>query len=189
MSDATRCLLLIRHAAVQVEPAFPPDRWHLSAAGRASCQLLAAQIERYQPACFVTSREPKAQETGQIIADCLNLPWHTAENLHEHDRRGMPYFEDKQAFEAAVIQLLTGPEDELLLGQETAGQARRRFDRAIREVLGQRPVENIAIVSHGTVITLFLRAYNPALSPVSFWRSLKLPDYLVVSLPDFTLET
>jgi broad specificity phosphatase PhoE len=112
----------------------------------------------------------------------------TAENLHEQERQGVPHFESKRAFEAAVGRLLTGPENELLLGSETAAQARQRFDRAVKEVLVQHSTGNIAIVSHGTVITLFLCAYHSALSPLSFWRNLKLPDYLVVYLPDFTLE-
>jgi hypothetical protein len=41
----------------------------------------------------------------------------------------------------------------------------------------------LAIVTHGTVLTLFLAHHNPHLDPISFWRDLTLPCFFVTSIP------
>ena len=58
----------------------------------------------------------------------------TADGLEEHHRDGVPYFGTQSEFEAAVEQLFEMP-DELVLGTETAEQARVRFAAAIDRVI------------------------------------------------------
>ena len=181
-----RTLLLIRHSAVEIDPAKPAHEWVLSAEGRRRCYELAAGLARYDPAVFVTSTEPKALETGRLLAEALEKPWTTAVGLHEHERHSTPYFADPAAFEAAVAQFFARP-DEVVLGEETAEGARGRFVAAVDEVLAAHPTGNVAIVSHGTVITLFLSHYNSHLDPFSLWRSLTLPCYFVVAAPGMGL--
>ena len=181
-----RSLILIRHSAVAIDPDRPASEWMLSAEGRRRCYELAAELEAYHPAVFVSSVEPKAVETGRLLAETLGRPWTTAAGLHEHERRSTPYFADRAIFEAAVAQFFARP-DEMVLGEETAAQARGRFVAAVDDVLAAHPTGNVAIVSHGTVITLFLGHYNPHLDPFSLWRSLSLPCYFVVSAPGMKL--
>lgn len=175
-----RTLLLIRHSAVAIDPERPSREWTLSAEGRARCTDLALELTRHDPGVFVSSVEPKAGETAQLLAEALGRPWTTAEGLHEHRRDSVPYFASRATFEAAVAQFFARP-DEPVLGEETAVQARHRFISAVDKVLAAHPTGNVAIVSHGTVITLFLSYYNPHLEPFSLWRSLTLPCYFVVS--------
>ena len=181
-----RKLILIRHSAVTQDPTLSSHQWRLSAAGRARAQALAAHIAPHHPTRFITSEEPKAIETGHILAEALGNPCTTTPGLQEHDRTGVPYFHSPAEFEAAVIQLFEQP-NELVFGQETADQACHRFTRAIHTLLAQHPTGNLAIVTHGTVLTLFLTHHNPHLDSIPFWRSLKLPDLVVVSLPDMNL--
>ena len=181
-----RTLILIRHSAVKSDPGKPAHEWALSAEGRSRCYELAAELERYDPAVFVTSAEPKAVETGRLLAEALDRPWTTAAGLHEHERRSTPYFDDPAAFETAVAQFFARP-GELVLGEETAAQARSRFISAVDAVLTDYPTGKVAIVAHGTVITLFLSHYNPHLEPFSLWRGLTLPCYFVVSAPGMRL--
>jgi broad specificity phosphatase PhoE len=75
----------------------------------------------------------------------------------------------------------------LVFGNETADQARTRFTQAIHTLLAQHPSDTLAIVTHGTVLTLFLAHHNPHLDPISFWHSLQLPDLVVVTLPQMKI--
>ena len=64
-------LILVRHSAPEIVPQVPARAWHLSAVGRARCVPLAAALAPYQPRAIITSVEPKAVETGQIVAEQL----------------------------------------------------------------------------------------------------------------------
>ncbi|MCA9898172.1 MAG: histidine phosphatase family protein [Anaerolineales bacterium] len=180
-------LILVRHSAVQIDTAVSSHNWQLSEDGRFRCHTLAAQLQPYNPDRFVTSEENKARETGQILAEVLGLPCAAAAGLQEHDRRGMPYFESKAAFEAAVAVFFARP-NELVFGQETAVQARTRFETAVTKLQASYPRQTLGIVSHGTVITLFICAHNPELDPLAFWQSLTLPAAFVLTLPALKLE-
>jgi broad specificity phosphatase PhoE len=50
------------------------------------------------------------------------------------------------------------------------------------------PGKNIVVVSHGTVITLFVEKFN-GIDPFSFWKKLDLPSFVVLSLPQHKLVT
>jgi broad specificity phosphatase PhoE len=178
-------LIFIRHAAVEIDPDVPSREWRLSENGRSRARHLAPQIAQYNPTRIITSSEPKAGETGEIIAQILDLPCQTAPNLQEHDRQGMPYFESRETFETAVARFFENP-DTLVFGNETANQAFERFDTAVHHLIAQFPADTLAIVTHGTVLTLFLAHYNN-FSPFPFWQNIKLPDYFVVASPSMIL--
>lgn len=179
-------LIFIRHAAVEIDPNVSSREWRLSDNGRSTTRYLAPQIASHNPARIITSEEPKAAVTGQIIADALGIPWQTAPNLHEHERSSVGYFESKEDFVTAVSHFFTHP-NQLIFGDETANQARERFDTAVHALLAANPNDTLAIVTHGTVLTLFLARYNQ-FDPVPFWQTLKLPDLIVVNLPNFTFH-
>ena len=176
-------LILIRHSAVQIDPAVNSHQWLLSEDGRSRCRAFAQQLHPYQPSRFVTSHEAKAQETGQIMAEILGVCWTAADGLQEHDRTDSPYIASKVDFETAVAQLFIHPTD-LVFGRETAVQAAARFTQAVNYEIEAYPQENIAIVSHGTVMALFICQYNRQLNPMQFWQSLTLPCAFILSLPD-----
>ena len=74
----------------------------------------------------------------------------------------------------------------LVLGRETALQAFLRFKQAVDQILTDNADQNLAIVSHGTVITLMVAYYN-RIDPFHFWQTLALPSMTVLQLPDFRL--
>jgi broad specificity phosphatase PhoE len=178
-------LIFIRHSAVQIDTAVPSHKWRLSADGRLLARNLASLIAAYNPTRIITSVEPKASETGQIIADALGTPWQTAPNLHEHERSKVGYFEKREDFLTAVANFFV-QYDQLVFGDETANQARERFDTAVHHLIAQFPDDTLAIVTHGTVLTLFLAHYNN-FAPFPFWQNIKLPDYFVVASPSMIL--
>lgn len=176
------CLILVRHTAVSPSPNIPAAEWPVSPTGRQSILALSNKLKAYQPAAIFTSSELKAYETGTLIAAELNLQAIIAPNLQEHDRRNVPYFADKAEFEAKVSQFFAQP-DQLVFGNETAVQVLTRFQQAIDSILTANPTKTIVVVTHGTVLSLFVKQHNPEIDLLAFWRGLKLPDIVVLRRP------
>jgi broad specificity phosphatase PhoE len=179
-----RYLILIKHSLPVLIPEVPAAQWRLADEGRRRCAALAERLRPYHPPAIVASREPKATETGSIVATILGVPFATAEGLHEHDRGDVGWL-TSEALDAKVAAFFERP-TELVLGRETADAARERFVRAVGQMLAARPSGNLAIVAHGTVITLLVAAHND-MEPFSFWKRLGLPSLVVLSLPDMAL--
>ena len=181
MAEEGRRLILVRHSLPEFVAGVPASQWRLSAEGRRRCERLAGQLVAYDLAAIVTSEEPKAVETGRIVARILDLPCESAPGLDEHDRGVVKAIGGQDEFRAQVAQLFGRPA-ELVMGYETADQAHARFATAVNRLVAEHPSGNLAIVSHGTVMTLFIARANH-LDPVPFWRSLGLPAFVVLSLP------
>lgn len=179
-------LILIKHSLPEIVPSIPANQWHLSPTGRQRCEQLAAQLDVYSPEVFVTSNEPKAQETAQIVAKILGRSCTTALNLHEHDRSNEMYFPTKKQFEDRVA-LFFAHVHTLVFGQETAADAHARFASAMSTEIARHPGRTVAIVAHGTVITLFV-ARACGLQPFPLWKRLGLPSFVVLTLPNLHLK-
>ena len=185
MSGPGQKLILVRHSLPEMVTGVPASKWHLSAEGRRRCAALAERLAAYEPAAVVSSQEPKAVETGQIVAETLELPFETAPGLHEHQRGVVRGIGSREAFEVQITRFFAQP-DELVLGYETADEAHARFARAITQTIGRHAVSNLAIVSHGTVMTLLITRAN-RIDPIPFWQSLGLPSFAVLSRPNLSL--
>ena len=180
-----RKLILIKHAAPLVIPGKPSEEWKLSDKGRESCEPLAAVVREFQPGVIVTSQEPKAAETGKIVAEKLGIPVESAPGLHEHDRTNVPHMRSGEFI--SHVELLFRRPDERVLGRESADEALTRFEEAIDGVMEKHPDGNVAIVSHGTVIALFVAEYGGG-KGFELWRRMGLPSLAVMTLPDRRVE-
>ena len=177
-------LILVKHALPQIVPGMPANRWRLSEAGRQRCKPLAYQLAAHHPQVIYASQEAKASETAQLLAQSLSLPIFPHPDLHEHLRETAA-FTCQDEFEAAVGRFFDRPA-ELVFGEETADGAHRRFSTAINTLLERHPDQNLVIVAHGTVISLFVsRACQVA--PFPFWKRLSLPSFVVLSRPGLAL--
>lgn len=170
-------LTLIKHASPQQEPGVSPHDWKLSAAGREKAAALAERLRVHAPAIIFTSDEPKAVETAEIIAQALGVPHEVAADLHEHDRINVPQMPTRE-FISSMALFFKRP-TELVLGRETAEQARRRMTVAMDRILAENERRDVAVVTHGTVLALYLA---PLLEGDEFdlWRRLGLPSYVVL---------
>jgi hypothetical protein len=65
-------------------------------------------LEGYGLERVVTSEEPKAAETAEIVAEHLGLAWTSASGLHEHDRTGAT-FGTREDFELAAKTFFDNP--------------------------------------------------------------------------------
>ncbi|HEV8636387.1 MAG TPA: histidine phosphatase family protein, partial [Chloroflexota bacterium] len=149
-----RRLLLIRHAESAVVEGIPPDRWGLTGEGRRRCADLAERLRAREIGALVASREPKAAQTARLVAERLGVPWSTAEGLHEHERDATPWL-GREEWEARIAELFRRP-DAPVFGRETARAALERFAAAVEPIAAARPAGDLAIVTHGTVLTLFV---------------------------------
>lgn len=173
-------LLLIKHSLPELIHSQPAAMWRLSAEGRTRCEALAAAVAPYQPAQVFASVEPKAAETAHLLAAQLGLPWQAAPGLHEHERRTTPWL-DAPEFAAQVARCFAQPST-LVLGEETADQAHSRFAAAVDGLVAAHPGRTLAVVAHGTVISLYVARAN-GLDPLPLWQQLALPSFVVLELP------
>jgi broad specificity phosphatase PhoE len=178
-------LVFIRHSQTQPDSNIPSPQWSLTEEGRRRCEPLAERLIPYNLGVIVTSKEPKAIQTGEIIAQKLGIPCRAMKNLQEHARDTALYFETREDFLLAVNNLFTRP-DKLVFGEETGREARDRFSGAVESVLLAYPRENIAIVTHGTVLSLFASQYAGQ-DEYAFWQSLGMPAIIAFSHPEMKL--
>jgi len=179
-----RRLILARHALPVVDAAIPSAQWSLSAEGRAKSAQFGELLAAYKPDRVVTSAEPKAAETGAIMAAGWGLSATSRPGLHEHDRSNEGFVED---FAVRVREFFVRSEDRVF-GTESAAQVTRRFARAVDGILAEEEGLCMVCVAHGTVISLFAQERS-GIDAFTLWSALEMPCALVFSLPDFSLET
>lgn len=170
-------LILIKHAPPQREPDVSSHDWKLSDAGRAKAATLAQRLQPQAAQRVFTSDEPKAIETGEIIAAALGVPTEILPDLHEHDRSNVPQMPTRDFISS--MALFFKRRNELVLGRETAEQAERRVTRAIEGIMATHVNEHIAIVTHGTVLALYLSSLLRT-DAFELWRRWGLPSYVVI---------
>jgi broad specificity phosphatase PhoE len=182
--NSAKYLILVKHSLPEKLKDVPAREWHLSKEGQGLARELAGKLLVYQPEVIVSSGEPKARETAAILAENIGLEFHEVENLHEHDRRGVPYHADDK-FQNFIRELFDKP-DELVFGNETANAALARFRHAVDRVLSLYTAKTIVIVAHGTVISLFV-SWLSGCDGYSLWQELGLPSFTVLDIQSKTL--
>src|SRR5690606_34628299 len=147
-------LILVRHAQPATDPCVAAHHWPLSPAGRQRCGPLARVLAPYLPAEFFSSREAKASETAALVARELGARFTPQAGLQEHARATAEWL-DADAFQAAMQALFQRP-GEVVFGDESADAAHERFAGAIHDLLREHPEGNLVVVTHGTVLSLFV---------------------------------
>ena len=139
----------------------------------------ARMVDANQPELIWSSKEPKAIQTAEILADSLGVRVRILKGLEEHHRENVSLM-SKEQFGTKIGEFFSNP-SEVVLGSETAAQARDRMAAAIDEVVKVGHSDSI-VVTHGTVMTLYMAAVAGVRS-FCFWRQLGLPSYVVLSTP------
>lgn len=161
-------MLLVRHSAPEVDPSVPSEEWGLSEEGRTRCERLAIQVGAYEPRRLLSSPEPKALETAELIAPVLGLEVEVEDDLRETARRTVGWLHENVLHER-IRELFAKP-DEVVFGEESANAALARFSRVVEAI-----DEQAAFVTHGTVMSLYLAGSDPD-GGYGFWKTLGLPD-------------
>ena len=145
---------------------------------------LADQLATYAPVAFVSSSEPKALETAQLVAQRMHTSVQVVDGLQEHDRSNTPWLSSEE-FEHAVTTFFHRP-SELVLGCETAQQASERFAKTVAVVTSRYAEQNMVILTHGTVLSLFV-SRTTGMEPFVLWKRLGLPSFVVLRFPQLDL--
>ncbi len=177
-------LVLIRHAETRQDPSRNSRDWVLTERTYAVCERLAEDLRSLTLTRIVTSEEVKAKETGRLVAEALDIPCESAPGLEEHHRQGVPFMEPEE-WRRTLKRFFAQP-DALVFGQETAGEAGDRFGAALEDVLNEYPNERLGVVSHASVMALFVTLHNGR-DAYDFWKTIGMPDALRLSLPGFRL--
>ncbi len=177
---AMRKLILVKHGAPRVDPDTPSDQWGLSDEGRARCQALIEPLRAYHPDVIIASTEPKAMETAEILGIAFGLSAGALEGLREHDRSNVPHLNTREFI--SYVELFFRRSSQTVLGMESAAQALRRFSSAVNEAIELHPQGNLLLVTHGTVLALYLESHSDH-SGFALWRRMSLPSYAVMELP------
>ena len=178
-------LVLVKHAPPVLDPDVASPRWVLSEAGRERCGWLADQLKARGVGALYASLEPKALETAALAGVRLGLDVRARLDLHENDRTGLA-FGTAEVLRARIRAFLERP-GERVMGEETATQALERFEAAIRRLLAETPGQSVAVVTHGTVLTLLVARYNP-ITAYDFWNGLSLPSLVTLDRDSFALD-
>lgn len=172
-------LILVRHSLPEIEAGIPAHAWELSNEGRARVVRLAETVKQYQLEVIGSSVEPKARETAEILCKILEVDLVVMDGLHEHERSGVSLV-SKEEFQSLVREMFEKP-DELIFGNETAAQALERFKTSVALMMNLYDDKRMAIVAHGTVISLFVSELT-GLDGYQLWNELDLPSFVVLDL-------
>ena len=176
-------LYLIKHARPLVNPSQLPELWTLSDEGIEASKRLADELKPAGISKVFCSEEVKAIETAQALAEHLQLRHHSKPNLHEHDRSNVPHMRSGEFI--SHMELFFRRPGEQVLGRESADEALARFESAVRTIVAETTGDSIAVVSHGTVISLLLAKLQKKENGFDLWRAMQLPSYAVIELPDW----
>ncbi|NQW17962.1 MAG: histidine phosphatase family protein [Chloroflexi bacterium] len=149
-----RELILIRHAESQLDPSTPAEAWGLTSTGVKQARAVGAELKDAGIVAIFCSLEPKARQTADLIADMVGLRSRNLKDLAEHRRDSWGFLGDEE-FNQAIHEVFDVP-DTSVIGAETGKRALSRFTNAIAAADEKSSPGPIALVSHGTVMSLFL---------------------------------
>ena len=156
----------------------------MSPEGREHAKALALELSSHKPDLVFSSTEPKAVETGDIIARELGIRNQVVPDLHEHEGRQAGCWVSEPEFRARLSRFFSNP-SVLVFGTETADSAHDRFARAI-DGIAAKVSSGCVVVSHGTVISLFSARAN-VLDPNDVWGRLTSPGFIRMGIPGFEI--
>lgn len=174
-SAPSRRLILVKHAQPVLDPAVSPREWRLAHEGEEQSHRLAQRLRTFMPFTLVSSPEPKAARTAEIVAATLGIASAVVDGLEEFDRPAMPIVtpEEHRRLNLSIFTTRTLP----VLGRESADAALTRFSAAIDRALAPIPAgHTLVVIAHGTVIALFV-AQQTRRDAFELWKRLECADW------------
>jgi broad specificity phosphatase PhoE len=176
-------IVLVRHARPVIDPDRPGRTWSLAGDAREDVLRLAEAIRPLGCDGVVASPEPKARDTGGIIAGAFDVPCTVDDAFREQGGDAIPWLGD-DAFKAAVADHFARP-NEVVFGDESSADAARRFAAGVARARAAHGFPLVA--THGRVMCGYL-AQALGIDPRPIWSTLRLPDALVVDLEEKTVN-
>lgn len=171
-------LYLIRHPVTRPDPAVPASEWDLSDGGRLQRDMLLEAPFWGSVTQVYTSSQYKTKTVGQAAFAILGIPTQAIADLDEARRD--TWF-GTEAFQAAQQAFFAQPDRPPVPEWESADAARARFVAAMDGILAQHPAdESLAVVTHATVLTLYLAHLRHEAPEYEFWRTIGFAEVFAV---------
>lgn len=163
-------LYLIRHPLTLPDPARPASTWGLAPEGEAQiASLRKAAFWRHVSAVY-TSTHAKTRIVGTMAREAYGLPVNALPGLDEARR---DVWVDPESFLDVQARFLAEPNRAPVPRWESAQAAFARFSQAMNMLLAQHDSgESLAVVSHGTVLTLYQAALYGEKPTLEAWRAI-----------------
>src|SRR5262245_53006960 len=166
-------LFLVRHCESAGQDACAP----LTALGRAQAVVLADHLEMVGADLLMTSPYVRAQQSIAPLAQRLGMTVHIEPRLAERALSAVPLVQWREA----VRQTFADP-DLAWPGGESSRTAMVR-GRAVIDALLARPERTPIVVTHGNLIALILRSFDPQFG-FQTWECLSNPDVYRIAVQD-----
>lgn len=173
-----RRLFLVRHCEATGQSASAP----LTAVGQTQAIHLADHLETLEVDLLVSSPYIRARESVAPLARRLGLPVEIDARLAERVLSSEPLADWRQAIEQGFVNL-----DRAWPGGESSRAAMAR-GRAAIDVLLARPERAAAVVTHGNLMTLILRSFEPQFG-FQTWERLSNPDVYCLAVQGEGVES
>jgi broad specificity phosphatase PhoE len=180
-------LYLIRHPRTHVDPTRPPHEWQLSEQGRAQVKALAAASFWQQVTGLYSSDQPKAMGAAGTIGAQHQIPVGSLAGLAEVSR-GHEVYHSAGDYDKILGQFFAFP-DHAIAGWERGTDALRRFANSVNYIINQHPNQSIALLSHGTILTLYTAMLDQHPPTLARWRSISFATVAAVEIESQHLVT
>jgi broad specificity phosphatase PhoE len=163
--------LILRHAETIKNPDKHPKDWLLTPDALEKINEYISDGKFNSITKIVTSTEPKAVATVKPISTHLNLPITEVEEFVEV-KREKKFLTDEEFLIQKQKELEV--RNEKVNGVESGDEAITRFKLGIEKLEEEFKDESILIITHGTIMTLFLAdCKNDFLNIFENWKNLK----------------
>jgi len=172
--------VFLRHAETQIDFNKPTSQWILTYSGQNRAKRLSASKEFPKYDDVYSSKEPKAMATAKPFADRINSKIRILTGLEELDRSAT-YAESRAQYNQMVREALTDRERSVM-SWEPAKDALKRFSNAIEDIISHANADEILIVTHGIVLTLYFAKLEGKLNKAfERWKKLHFLDWGITS--------
>jgi broad specificity phosphatase PhoE len=169
-------LFLVRHGRPAPRPGVPAHEWELDPAGFDDVWALRESGRLPAAATWFCSPEPSATATAQLLTE---TEVGVVEALREQIRTTADWIDD---FAGTVTRAFAEPDVPAHDGWEPLAACRDRVVRAVRGILDVHAGEDIVLVGHGTAWTVLAAELTGAPPDLEHWRSLAMPDLIVLEV-------
>lgn len=184
MTDLGPRVVLVRHAMPVIDPARPAGEWPLAGDVAESVLSLAEAMSDQEPDGIVSSPEPKALGTAELLAAHLDIAVSRDDALREQGLDTIPWIDGPDGFRQRVREHFERA-NEIVFGEESSAAAAARFAGALERA--RERYRTPVLVTHGRIMCGYLAA-TFGVDPVELWESLRMPDAHVIDLRSGRLD-
>ncbi|MBD3280100.1 hypothetical protein GF389_01070 [Candidatus Dojkabacteria bacterium] len=167
-------ITFVRHSQTILQPEVPNPLWQLSDEGIQLSQELSKNGAIKDLDVIYSSLQTKALQTTLLLAKDNHIPIKTHSDLTELTSITIKFFSD---YEEKVKALYTGEIDQIN-GGETIEEGKTRLNKAIEEIANTEEPENIGIVAHGNILSIFASQFVDK-TAYEIHQQIQMPDYAI----------